>query len=340
MSESPSSRYGAACSRAATGVLTLLIAMSCTVRDRVLDVVADGGADAPLELEDDATVDAEDAEDGTVDGRDSDVIPDIDPDTDPCDMSGTWAAKASAFALAEGLPLTQLSNNWFYFTIEDRGAEIEIVEALNCGIRVEGSVSVTLTAATTRALMERNSQVGRSGLFYLDGDSCRFEFERWFMIRGATPDRAPADFSAYGGDDALDLLQEDLPMPTAEDLEYSEDIEGDGEPGVAYQVSGIVSGTRNVAQRDWNEVQSSADFPVTPDDLDEFVAEFTYDSTEELLGITGCEAACGLLESGANPSRSQASYVRFVRVNPGDVVGEDDLETCFNVQDLIPWESP
>ena len=38
----------------------------------------------------------------------------------------------------------------------------------------------------------------------------------------------------------------------------TEDPDGDGIPGVAFALTGIVSGTRNSAQRDWREYATTA----------------------------------------------------------------------------------
>ncbi|MFT6397750.1 MAG: hypothetical protein ACJAYU_002505 [Bradymonadia bacterium] len=280
----------------------------------------------------------------------SDVSGDVVADTgdvpqdvvaDPCDLTGTWAVKTSAYALDTLVFQTQLSNNWYYYEIEDSGDEFVITGGYQCGIRVEGSASVTITSATTEALRARNSPIGRRGEFYLDGDQCHFSMERAFLVRGGIPELLPADPSQFQGDDALELLEESLPLPTSENLESQLDIEDDGEPGMAYQVGGAVSGSRNVAQRDWNEVFSSEAYPVFPGQTDDFEVQFVYDSAETMLSITGCDSdfGCGLLEAGSEVNPDGDHHTHFVRVDRATITGETPLETCFNVQDLIPFDS-
>ena len=234
----------------------------------------------------------------------------------------------------------QLSNIWYYLQVEDTGDEIEIVGGFNCGIRVEGSASVTLTREATEALRSRNSPIGRRGEFYPDGDECHFSLERTFLLRGGDPALLPADYSEYADAEALDRLDVDIPLPTPENLELAEDVDGDGEPGIAFQVGGAVAGSRNVVQRDWNDIFSSPDYPVMQGATDDFTTDFNYDVSESLLSVTGCDFGCGLLEAGSAPDPDGDHRTRFVRVNPEDVVGTSDVETCFNVQDLIPWEAP
>ena len=256
-------------------------------------------------------------------------------------MTGTWAGKTSAYALDTMIVQSQLSNIWYYLEIADHGDEIEIVGGFNCGIRVEGSASVTITAAATEALRSRNSPIGRTGEFYPDGESCHFSLERTFLLRGGDPALLPPDFTEYDEPDALERLDVDIPLPTADNLALAEDVDGDGEPGIAFQVGGAVSGSRNVVQRDWNEIFSSPDYLVMQDSCD-FTVDFDYDVTESLLSVTDCDAefGCGFLETGSAPDPGGDHHTRFVRVRPEDVEGETDVETCFNVQDLIPWEAP
>jgi hypothetical protein len=285
---------------------------------------------------DDAAVDS--GSDHGLDGPNADA-----DDTAPsgsCDMTGTWAGKTSAYALDTLLFASQLSNIWYYLEIEDHGDEIEIVGGFNCGIRVEGAASVTLTAAATEALRLRNSPIGRMGEFYADGETCHFTMERTFLLRGGDVALLPADFTEYEGPDALDRLDVDIPLPTPEDLSLAVDIDGDGQPGIAFHIGGAVTGSRNVVQRDWNQMFSSPDYSVLQASTDDFTVDFDYDVTESLLSVTDCDFGCGLLEAGSAPDPDGDHHTRFVRVRPEDVEGETDLETCFNVQDLIPWEAP
>lgn len=318
---------------------TLTASAACTVDDVVLD--DEPGDTDPLDTGDTADTAPSDA-DATEVGSDTDPDGnDADASADPCDLSGTWAVKGSFIALDDLFSSSQLSNNWYYLEIEDRGEEVEIVGGWDCGIRVEGAASVTITAATTEALRQRNSQIGRTGRFFLDGDTCHLEFERWFWVRGGDAALLPDDFEAYHDDDALERLDEEKPMPTPDNPDQAEDTEGDGELGMAYQVGGAVAGTRHVVQRDWNEYFSSDDYPIAPGS-DDFTADALFDVSETMMAITGCEGGfgCGILEAGSTANPNGDHRIRFVRVNPDDVLGETDLDTCFNVQDLIEWERP
>lgn len=310
-------------------ILTVLAA--CQVDDVVLpDSPDDVGVD----------VDAQDVSADTPIDSVDDPSADADPN-DPCDLTGTWAGRTTAYALDTLIFAPQLSSIWYYWEFEDYGDAIEIVGGFNCGIRVEGSASVTLTAAATEALRVRNSPIGRRGTFLPDGDSCAFRLERTYLLRGGDPALLPENFADYGGPDALERLDADIPLPTPENPDLADDIDEDGEPGIAFQVGGAVAGARNVVQRDWNDIFSSDEYPVAQGRLDEFRVDFDYDVSESLMSITGCDGfGCGLLEAGSAPDPEGDHHTQFVRVNPAEIEGETDLETCFNVQDLLPYVEP
>lgn len=296
-------------------------APACTVDDTVPSNVADTS-------EADVGVDV------------SDVHRDV-ASSGPCDLTGTWAAKASVWALDDAFSSNQRSNNWFYFEIVDYGETFEIVRGFDCGIRVEGAASVTLTAESTAALMARNEQTGRLGTFVPnEAGGCDLTTDRWFWIRGGAESLLPRNFSPLLD---LDLLQERAPLPTESDTDGAEDWGGTGNLGIAYQVGGAVGGTRNVVQRDWNEYFTSDEYPIETWPLDDFTVDFDYDSDEELLSVTNADCPpglCGILETGSSPNPNGDHHIRFVRVDPDEIAGESDLETCFNIQDLIPFQRP
>lgn len=260
-----------------------------------------------------------------------------------CDMTGFWAVKASPYALDAAFSQPQRSNNWYYFEVVDRGDEIEIVDGFDCGIRVEGLASVTITEATTVGLMRRNSPIGRRGVFRDDGaGGCEFSLDRFWWIRGAEDQYLPDDFTTeYLGDDAISEIDADIPLPTEEDPTGADDPENDGALGMAYQVGGAATGTRNVIQRDWNEFFSTAERHPTPETLDDFESGFDYDSTEVLLSVTGCDPGfgCGVIATESAPDPNGDHHARFVRVG-SDFRQDEDIETCYAVQDLIPFEEP
>lgn len=319
----------------------LALEAGCVVND-VVKAPEGGGADTAVDSSDaDA---ADDAVDDAVADSDGSGGADGSGDaagTDPCDLTGLWAVKGSFYARDSLFSSSQLSNNWFFLELEDDGENVRIVDGWDCGIRVEGAASVTITEETTEALRQRNSQVGRSGVAVLDGDTCRIEFERWFWVRGGQTSLLPDDFSAYHDDDALARLQDERPLPTRDDLTNAEDTENDGQPGMAYQVGGAATGARHVVQRDWNQYATTADRVVRPADLaDSFVVGADFDVREELLATTGCGAlGCGLIEAGSSADPAAPHCARFVRVDPS-FAEESPIDTCFKVQELIPWERP
>ena len=130
-------------------------------------------------------------------------------------------------------------------------------------------------------------------------------------------------------------------LPTEDDPAGNEDWDGDGNPGIAFQVEGL--GTRNVAQRDWNEFFSDDTYPIALDAA-EFIAAARFDSQESLLSTSG--ALGGLLRAGATPivdAKHRVTFRRLGRSADDEAVNavrvEDDVDSCYNVQDALPHDT-
>ena len=129
-------------------------------------------------------------------------------------------------------------------------------------------------------------------------------------------------------------------LPTETEPTGSEDWDEDGSPGIAYQVENL--GTRHVGQRDWNEFFSNEAYPIALD-ATEFVAAARFDSQEGLLATSG--ALGGLIRAGATPiadAKHRVLFRRLGRSATDDAVKavrvEDDVESCYNVQDALPHD--
>jgi hypothetical protein len=253
-----------------------------------------------------------------------------------CDMNGIWIARLTTFSRDSIFGATQTCSNWFYYEFVQTGRTVKISHALDCGIQVSGSADVTINSATTQALLHPNDQTGRLGEFYRDGDHCVFKIERFYSARGAP--RAtylPADTSS---NPELSTIMPMLPteqMPTG-----SEDWDDDGNPGIAFNVSGL--GSRHVVQRDWNEFASDADHTIALS-ATEFVAGARFDNQEQILAVTGGLGA--LLKAGSTPALDLGHRVTFRMLGRSasdptvaQVRLPDDLDTCFKVQDALPHD--
>jgi hypothetical protein len=121
------------------------------------------------------------------------------------------------------------------------------------------------------------------------------------------------------------------------------DTESDGKLGVAFQLSGIISGTRNSVQRDWTrwfsdkgyEITASADWP------DDLTVRADFDNEESVIDPTS-----GLLVSTSAPKASAKHVLRlrFLGRASSDprvaaVVKASDADTCYAIQDAIKAEA-
>ncbi len=254
-----------------------------------------------------------------------------------CDLNGIWAARLTTFSRDDVFQAVQTASNWYYYEIEQRGREVTITAALDCGIQVSGSADVTINRATTAALMKRNDQTGRHGQFYRDGDHCTLSIDRFYSTRGVPRSvYLPSDTSANP-----DLASITPALPTAQSPDGNEDWDGDGHPGIAFNVAGL--GTRHVVERDWNEFFSDDSYSIAPDS-DAFVARAQFDNQEEILETSG--SLGGLLMAGSTPATGlnhRISWQRLGRTADEAAVkavrDPDDLTTCYNVQAALPHDT-
>jgi hypothetical protein len=253
-----------------------------------------------------------------------------------CDMNGIWIARLTTFNRDSVFGSTQTASNWFYYEFAQTGRTVRVTKALDCGIQVSGSADVTINSATTKALLHPNDQTGRQGEFYLDGDHCTFKLARFYSTRGVPRSKyLPADTSSNPE------LSTIMPMlPTEQAQMGSEDWDGDNNPGVAFNVSGL--GSRHVVQRDWNEFASDADHVIAPGST-EFSAGAHFDNQEQILAVTGAGGA--LLRAGSTPALDLRHRIKFRMLgrNASDpsaaqVRLPDDLDTCYKVQEALPHD--
>lgn len=263
---------------------------------------------------------AQDGVNGDDDGNDAPDADSTRPDAEvgdaPCDMTGRWIAEQHTVSVA--LSTDQRTTNYFLFDITQEGDVFTITRALHCGFVVDGTTTVTLDDATLAALLDQEmAGQGRQGRYVQAGDTCTFELDRIYNLRGASkatyldgwtvgdPDRPLSDFPA---------------LPTSEP--GMEDWDGDAMHGITLR-SGL--GNRYVCQRDWNEHAGT-----TPTFASQFGGEgvivVQWDSQEGISTQTP-----PLLRVSATPSGD--GWARYARAG-GLADGATDLETCRAVQAL------
>lgn len=313
------SRLSAACAV----LLALTTQLGCE-GDRVLPP-SDPGADK------DASGDGKDGGNGPGDG------PDSSTDGADCDFTGLWIARQNTESLVG--PLAQYANAWYLFEFEQDGEELVVKHHIDCGVEVRGSVFVQLAPETARALMQHNRQAGRKGTLKKQSDgTCAFELERFWSVRGL--DEATYVPSPRNTDKSIAEVAASIPLPPADKPELTEDWDEDGQPGVKWEVSGITTGARHSAQRDWTRYFTSEGYAIEaradwPKDLI-VRAEF---SNEEVV-YAADEPSLRQL-SMPNAAAQHTLTLRFLGRTRSDarakaVLKADDFDTCKAIQAALP----
>jgi hypothetical protein len=281
-----------------------------------------------------------------------------DPHRDTaCDMTGFWAVRETDYTCDSVFDNPQTSSNWYLYEIAQTGGDFQIVSDLDCGVHVTGSVTVDYTTSALDAVMYENPMDGRGTHGSRHGTSaaieggCAVTLERWYQIRGATDAFLPADFST-------DVALSSLPaLPSVSDPingttspAGATDPDGDGFPGIAFQISGIVSGVRDSVQRVWKQYASIPGTPIVAGSL-QLTVPGAYDVQENVLHVSQCGTGCALLTSPATASTHPVSTtLSFIGKTPGSarvsavVVGtpgknvDADLATCANLRLLLPHD--
>jgi hypothetical protein len=278
-----------------------------------------------------------------------------------CDMTGWWISRENDAVRDNVESSPQPASTWYLYRFSQNGGAFQVEQALHCGFHVTGNATVDCTPGTLKGLLYKNdpsvngTHGPRKGTFASQANVCTFTFDRFYRIRGGTDALLPADFSQKPALAALTALpyETDPLHPTGQFLDNEEDTDGDGIPGAAFAVSGIISGIRESAQRDFKEYATGGNETV-PANAIEFTVHGDWDLQESVLDINSCyagDATCKLLITPGNvdnetlpPSvtmRYLGSTLDSPRVaavvvqNPGEDV-DADLETCANVRLALP----
>jgi len=269
-------------------------------------------------------------------GSDEPATSDAAQDPD-CDLTGIWIARQ--ITVNEAIGVQAFSNNWYYLEYKQSGTTAEVTKHSDCGMEIVGAVTVTLSRAAVEAQSTRNQQVGRKLSMAKDGSSCRLESKRFWSIRGAEELPYLPD-GVRDSEASIRELATMLPLPTKDNTAGAIDPDGDGKLGLAFEISGLLSGTRNSVQRDWTRwfTEPGYEFPAGVDWPDDIVIRADFDNEESVL-----DPAEGLLTSGSTPAREakHATTLRFLGRDSSDpraqaLIKENQIDTCFAVQDALP----
>jgi hypothetical protein len=281
-------------------------------------------------------------------------------------MTGYWAERETDYSRDAVVGHPQANSNWHLFRFEQTGSDFTVAEVIDCGVHVSGSATVDFTPGSLRGLIYLNRMDGsagvdadhgvtrpaRRGTSKASGSGCAISFERWYLHRGLDPSYLPADFSTHALLPSLpDLPKSNDPVHDTSWPKGATDPDGDGIPGAAYQVTGVVSGVRNAVERQWREYGTPVGQEVPARALT-FVVPGAYDVQQSVLRVDHCGSACPLLASGSHVANDLPPYALFAFI--GRTIGSArvasvmqkatrqdlnaDLTACAKVRQMLPHD--
>jgi hypothetical protein len=224
--------------------------------------------------------------------------------------------------LATAIGQEQASNNWFYYEISHRGAELTVTKGLHCGFQVYPKSALAASVDSRGgwpAFLQHNSSTGRSGSFVKEGDGCRLQLAREYVVRGATVDYYTED--------------PERPLPKAENAADAanpgwEDWDQDDHPGITFNVKTAVgSGTLYVCQRDWTEYNG-----LTPANAKKFKVAITYGGTQQALGVA--PGSVPGIDSASAPSSRKEEHFAWLHELAADQATGTDAQICESIRAL------
>ena len=270
--------------------------------------------------------------------------------SEDCNMSGIWVGRQVVQALALNLP--QHANSWYYFEINQPagGVDWTVTKHFDCGQEIRGTVLVVLPPETLKVHLVHNQQTGRKGKMGKNAaGQCEFSAERFWQLWGA-PDRflPPRDTV-----EEMSSVAMRIPLPTRTAPDGAEDWDNDGKLGVAYQATGLVSGTRNSVQRSWVQWFSNAQHTVTPaTNWNEITVRADFDGQESTFDPESGPLATSSV-SDRRPEAPNRVTLRFLGKTASDprvtalIRGTDPqadiaaaVQTCQAIQQELPAAEP
>jgi hypothetical protein len=273
-----------------------------------------------------------------------------------CDMTGYWSVAETDYTCDDVFHAPQTSTDWYLYHITQTGNSFRVDQELDCGVVVTGSATVQYTPGTIKGLIYTNRMDGggtypaRQGTSQVVDGGCAVTLDRWYKIAGVEDSYLPPNFAA------MPPLSSLTPLPSVSDPVNgpdnppgATDPDGDGFPGIAVQVSGLVNGIRDSAQRNWKQYATTST-PV-PAAAMTFDVPGGFDLQENILHVSQCGSGCALVETGAAastaPGKITFSFIgktlgstrvsQIVAAQPRKSL-QDDLTTCQNVQAALPHE--
>jgi hypothetical protein len=239
-----------------------------------------------------------------------------------CNMSGRWIATYHLVADALGEP--QFTHYYHYFEIDQQGDAFTVTKGLLCDSDSIGVGSFAATSsfkAARESIAERVSFTGLQGSSVADAGGCKVDFGEWYTVIGAT--------NPY-------YLDPSTTLPSAEEMASGdtpgwEDWDGDGNPGVTGQVSGIVTGKIFCAPR-----MRTSHSGVAADINAAFTLVSQWNSEQNVMAYDGTPLLASESARAADPS---VHYAELARLADDQATG-DDKAICNSILELAPVLTP
>jgi hypothetical protein len=239
-----------------------------------------------------------------------------------CNLSGRWLSMLHA--VVDALGELQYTHYLSYFDIEQQADTFTVKKGLLCSFDSIGGGAFAATVDFHAAWAATSSRVtynGRTGSSTKAGVGCKLEFQKWYLVRGAT-------VSYY--------LDPAVPLPAADQKATGstpgwEDWDGDGNPGITGIVSGVVSGKLFVAPRIWTSISASV-----PDVSSVFKVPVQWNQEQNVMAFDGTPL---LASESVRAADATLHFAQFARLTADQATG-DDAAICKSVVELAPKLTP
>jgi hypothetical protein len=239
-----------------------------------------------------------------------------------CDLSGRWLI--TMHLVTDALGELQYAHYFHYFEIEQRGDSFTVKKGMLCGWDSVGVGDFASTAdfhGAWPATISKVSFAGWTGSSVQTDGGCKVDLAKRYTVLGAT--------ISYYADPSTTL-------PTADQMATGttpgwEDWDGDGNPGITGNISGIVTGKIFVAPRMWSSISDTA-----ADVSSSFKVFVQWNTEPNVMAYDGTPL---LGSDSARASDATLHFAQFARLAPDQATG-DDATLCKSVVELAPMLTP
>lgn len=239
-----------------------------------------------------------------------------------CDMTGRWLS--TVHLTNDTLGNLQYAYSYIYYEIEQTGDAFKVSKGIYCGESTLGVGAFAISLDSKAAWPAFRTKVrldGRKGTSVNAANGCKIDFERWYIVRGATVPH---------------YLDPAIPLPSAEEKASGttpgwEDWDNDSNPGFTGVLSGTVTGKIFMAPRQWTQLSGIAA------NLDGIVKlPIQWGQEQNVMAYDGSPLLASESAKSADPS---THFSELVRLKPDQATGDDNA-ICDRLVQLAPMLTP